>query len=240
MRRSATAWLTVAGLALISALALLVVNRLTDGVDAAIINFVRQPALETPLAPLALITELGSTWAVTAVAGVLFVVLALRGNPRWAIASALTIGIASLLNSGFKRLIDRVRPDLLEPLVVEHGYAFPSGHSMIGATAWGIVAVVIWRSDLRPGLRRWLVGTCVLLIALIGLSRVYLGVHFPSDVLAGWTAGALIVLWYAAITRRLAEPAVAAGDLRAGPAAQDGGAAAGDPAGPRSGPPARR
>ena len=77
-------------------------------------------------------------------------------------------------------------------------------------------------------------------IALIGLSRVYLGVHFPSDVLAGWTAGALIVLWYAAITRRLGEPTVAAGDLSAGPAARDGAAAAADPAGPRSDPPARR
>lgn len=239
MQRSATAWLTVAGLVLITALALLVVNRLTDGVDAAIIGFVRQPALDGLLAPLALITQLGSTWAVTAVAAALFGVLVLRGNPLWGIASALTIGIASLLNSGFKRLIDRVRPDLLEPLVVEHGYAFPSGHSMIGATAWGIVAVVIWRSDLRPRLRRWLVGACVVLIALIGLSRIYLGVHYPSDVLAGWTAGALIVLWYAAITRRLAEPALAGG-LSAEPAGQDGAAAAGDRGGPRSDRPAPR
>lgn len=239
MQRSATLWLALAGIVLVAIIAVLVVNSLTDGVDAAIIGFVRQPALEGPLAPLALVTALGSTWAVTAVALVAFAVLTLRGNPRGGIASGLTIGLASLLNSGFKRLIERVRPDALESLVVEHGFSFPSGHSMLGMTAWGIVAVLVARSDLPVALRRTLVGACVVLIGLIGVSRVYLGVHYPSDVLAGWIAGGVIVLLYAAVTRRLAGPELS-DEVSAAPAERAAEAAGEDRGAPRSDPPAPR
>lgn len=237
MLRSVTAGLILAGIAIIVAIALLVVNGLTDPFDAAIIAFVRQPALDLPLAPLGTITQLGSTAAVTALAVIVLVLLALRGNPRWGVVSAATIGVASLLNSGFKRWIERARPDALDPLVVEHGFSFPSGHSMLGATAWGIVALVIARSDLPVALRRVGVGACVALVALIGLSRVYLGVHYPSDVLAGWTAGAVIVLLYAAATRHLARPRLTVSAARA---ERGAAAAGGDPAGPRSDPPAPR
>ena len=237
MLRSVTAWPVLAGIAIIVALALLVVNGLTEPFDAAIIRFVRQPALDGPLAPLGAITQLGSTGAVTALAVIVLAILALRGNPRWGLASAATIGVASLLNTGFKRWIERARPDVLDPLVLEHGFSFPSGHSMLGATAWGILAVVIARSDLPVALKRVGVATCVALVALIGLSRVYLGVHYPSDVLAGWTAGAVIVLVYAAATRQLARPRLA---VSAAPAERGAAVAAGDPAAPRSDPPAPR
>jgi undecaprenyl-diphosphatase len=237
MLRSTTAWLVHAGIAIVVTLALLVVNGLTDPFDAAVISFVRQPALDAPLAPLKLVTQLGSTEAVAAVAVVVLLVLALRGNPRWGLASAVTIGIASLLNAGFKRWIERARPDLLDPLVVERGFSFPSGHSMLGATAWGIVAVVIMRSDLPPAIKRLGVGACVALVTLIGLSRIYLGVHYPSDVLAGWTAGAVIVLLYAAVTRQLARPRLA---VSAAPAERDAAAAGEDPAAQRFDPPAPR
>lgn len=237
MLRTVTARLILAGIAVIVALALLVVNGLTEPFDAAVIGFVRQPALDVPLAPLGIITQLGSTVAVTALAVIVLVLLALRGNPRWGLVSAATIGVASLLNSGFKRWIERARPDVLDPLVVEHGFSFPSGHSMLGATAWGIVAVVIARSDLPVALKRLGVGTCIALVVLIGLSRVYLGVHYPSDVLAGWTAGTVIVLLYAAATRELARPRLA---VSAGPAERGAAAAGEDPAAPRSDPPAPR
>ncbi|MEO8510422.1 MAG: phosphatase PAP2 family protein [Chloroflexota bacterium] len=237
MLRSVTAWLVLAGIAILVALALLVLNGLTEPFDAAVIGFVRQPALDAPLAPLATITQLGSTVAVTALAVIVLVVLALRGNPRWGLASAATIGVASLLNAGFKRWIERARPDVLDPLVVEHGFSFPSGHSMLGATAWGIVAVVIARSDMPVAAKRAGVGVCIALVALIGLSRVYLGVHYPSDVLAGWTAGAVIVLLYAAATRQLARPRLA---VSAAPAERGAPAADEDRAARRSDPPARR
>ena len=118
----------------------------------------------------------------------------------------------------------RARPDLLEPIVEERGFSFPSGHSALGMVAWGIFAVLVWRSRLPVGLRRGIVAGIGVAIFLIGLSRVWLGVHYPTDVLAGWTAGAVIVLLFARLTRRVS-PAPAAEAVRA------------DPAAPRSDPP---
>lgn len=242
--RSGTTWLVLIGIAIIGALAVLVVSGYTEPFDDGVIRFVRQPALHGLLAPLGVITELGSSWAVTTIAVAVLVALALRGLPRWGLVSGVTILLASLLNTAFKRWVERARPDALDPIVVEHGFSFPSGHSMLGMTAWGVVAVIAARSDLPIAARRAIVGGCFVLVALIGLSRVYLGVHYPSDVLAGWTAGAVIVLVYAALTRPLARPrlaATAAGHAAAlSPAAMAPGAeaAAADRAGPRSDPPA--
>jgi undecaprenyl-diphosphatase len=204
-----TVKLVATGLTVVAALAVLVANGRTEPFDDGIIRAVRDPSLAGLLSPLGVITELGSTWAVTLIAAVVLVLLTLLGNPRWGIVSGATIGIASLINTAFKRWIERARPDALDPLITEHGFSFPSGHSMLGMTAWGVVAVVLARSDLPPLTRRLLVGACLLLVFLIGLSRIYLGVHYPSDVLAGWTAGAVVVLVYAAVTRRLARPQIA-------------------------------
>ena len=132
---------------------------------------------------------------------------------------AVTIGLASAGNEVFKAVIARARPDLLDPIVEEHGFSFPSGHSALGMVAWGILGVLVMRSRLPLGVRRGIVAAIAVLIFLIGLSRVWLGVHYPTDVLAGWAAGAVIVLVYARLTRRVSpEPAAAAVD--AGPAAQ--------------------
>jgi membrane-associated phospholipid phosphatase len=86
-------------------------------------------------------------------------------------------------------------------MIVERGFSFPSGHSMLGMAAWGIAAVVVGRSRLPPGVRLTAVAGVVVLIGLIGLSRVYLGVHYPTDVVAGWLAGGVGVLVFAHLTR---------------------------------------
>jgi undecaprenyl-diphosphatase len=84
--------------------------------------------------------------------------------------------------------------------------------------AYGILAVVISRSRLPRPLRITLIGTLVLVVFLIGLSRVWLGVHYPTDVLAGWAAGAVIVLLYRWFTRAVSrEPAEVAMDAEPPP-----------------------
>ena len=116
-------------------------------------------------------------------------------------------------------------PDLLEPIVVEHGFSFPSGHAALSMVAYGVLGVLVMRSRLPIAVRRVIVVALGVLVLLIGLSRVWLGVHYPTDVLAGWTAGATIVLVYARLTRSVSpEPAAAAVDV--------------DPAAQRSDPPA--
>lgn len=191
---------------------------LTDGFDHAVIQAVRAPALQGILAPLGIITELGSTWAITVIAAVTLLVGVAIGPWRHGLIGAVTIGLASIANSSMKLAIARERPELLEPIIVERGFSFPSGHSALGMVAYGVLAVLVSRSRLPLDVRRAVISGLVVLIGLIGISRIWLGVHYPTDVLAGWAAGAVIVLAYATLTRRVS-PAPAEVAVDADPAA---------------------
>ncbi len=219
MPARATPFLVPGGIGLVVLLAVAVASGITDPIDHPIIRAVRAEALQDVLAPLRIVTELGSTWAVAIVAGIVLLVGAAIGPWRHGVIGAVTILLASTANSLFKLGIARERPDLLDPLVVEHGFSFPSGHSTLSMVSYGVLAVLVSRSRLPRGVRIGIVAALGVLVFLIGLSRVWLGVHYPTDVLAGWTTGAVIVLVYAAVTRSVSrEPSEAAVDVD--PAAQ--------------------
>ena len=208
-----TVLLSVGGLGLVAALAALVATGASHDVDRAVIDVLRASGLVEPLSPLRPITELGSTWAVTLLAGVALLVGVLIGPWRHGVIAAGVVGLASLGNSAIKGLIARERPDLLAPLVTESGYSFPSGHAALGMVGWGILAVLISRSRLGRVPRIAIVAVFAVIVFLVGVSRVYLGVHYPTDVLAGWTLGGVIVLLYERFTRGVSmEPAAAAVD----------------------------
>ncbi|MCA1587642.1 MAG: phosphatase PAP2 family protein [Chloroflexi bacterium] len=218
-RTPSTPLLAAAGVAAVLVLAVLVSIDLTDAFDRSIIEALRSDVLREVLGPLRFVTELASTGAVTAVAVVALLFGVAIGPWRHGLAGTLTILLASLANGGLKLLIARARPDLLEPVIVEHGFSFPSGHSALGMVAYGVLAVLVGRSRLPARARVALIFALGVLVGLIGISRIWLGVHYPTDVLAGWTAGGVIVLVYAALTRRVSpEPAAVAVD--ADPAAQ--------------------
>jgi membrane-associated phospholipid phosphatase len=218
-RAPSTPVLVAAGVAVVLALAVFVSIDLTDAFDRSIIEAVRSDLVRDLLSPLQYVTELGSTGAVTAVAVVALVFGTAIGPWRHGLAGAITILLASAANSALKLLIARARPDLLEPVIVEHGFSFPSGHSALGMVAYGVLAVLVGRSRLPARARLAIIFALGVLVGLIGISRVWLGVHYPTDVLAGWTAGGVIVLVYAALTTRVSpEPAAVAVD--ADPAAQ--------------------
>lgn len=100
---------------------------------------------------------------------------------------------SGVLNQTLKHIFERVRPDIL-PVIHAGGYSFPSGHAMGAICFYGILAYFAGLG-LRNKLLRWLLMlTAGFYILLIGLSRVYLGVHYPTDVLAGYAAGA-VWLW---------------------------------------------
>jgi undecaprenyl-diphosphatase len=107
------------------------------------------------------------------------------------------IAVNEGLNFGLKHLFGRLRPNLFEEIATLHSYSFPSGHAMAAAAIYGMIAVVIAR--LAPSLRLSVGPVAVALALLIGLSRIYLGVHWITDVLAGYAAGATIlfggILW---------------------------------------------
>jgi undecaprenyl-diphosphatase len=128
--------------------------------------------------------------------GVLAIAFLIRGWPRGAALVVVTMAGAGLLDALLKQAFARVRPAAFfdYPLPVSH--SFPSGHAFFAASFFGGLAVLVSgrvRSKLLHGLI-WLIA--IGLILLIGLSRIYLGVHYPSDVLAGYAAA---IIWVAAV-----------------------------------------
>lgn len=97
----------------------------------------------------------------------------------------LAVGAANLLSHVLKRILERPRPDASAHLVVETNYSLPSGHA-VGAAAFATAVTVLTR--------RWWVVVLWLVALLIGLSRLYVGVHWPSDLLVGWGLGVVTVL----------------------------------------------
>ena len=106
---------------------------------------------------------------------------------------------SAIVNSGAKSLIGHPRPCDLDPQVKLHDYkgryGFPSGHSQSAVVVWGAVASYAHK--------RWVWAVAILLMVLIGFSRIYLGVHFPTDVLGGWTLGAILLIVYIFLVPRI-------------------------------------
>ncbi|WML56625.1 phosphatase PAP2 family protein [Neobacillus sp. PS2-9] len=94
---------------------------------------------------------------------------------------------ASCLNVLLKKLFHRVRPNL-HPLIDEGGYSFPSGHAMNAFTVYAMIVFILWRHVPRKRGRSLLILFSFFMILGIGISRIYLGVHYPSDIIGGYLA----------------------------------------------------
>ena len=133
------------------------------------------------------VTRLGDGWVLTALT-LAAAALLWRCWLRAGVYLLCAGSGAAVLSPLFKGLFQRARPDALMHLDQAGGYAFPSGHSLASATVYGAIAVVA--VVCLPRARVPVVALCVLLVLAIGVSRVYLHVHYLSDVLAGWSLGA--------------------------------------------------
>ena len=137
--------------------------------------------------------------------------LGLLGLRRWADALFLAAAaLAPVINLGLKELAARPRPDAALALVEETGYAFPSGHAVFAAAFLGASIYVLNGINVPDGcswchhLRRATQGALALLILAVGASRVYLGVHWPSDVIGGFLFGALYLAALVAVRQAVA------------------------------------
>lgn len=137
------------------------------------------------------ISALGTGYTVAA-ALLLITLIALRRRAYPHIALLLGVSsLAGLTNALMKLLFRRDRPQLLWGTPLPTSYSFPSGHAMGSVAAYGIMAFVL--ASLYPRLSWPLAIGAPFLILMIGVSRIYLGVHWPSDVLAGFAAGGCIL-----------------------------------------------
>lgn len=135
------------------------------------------------------VTALGSVAVLTSL--VLLVAGFLAFSRRFAAALFVLVASAGglVLNNTLKALFDRERPDEGLRLIEIHSLSFPSGHAMLSATIYLTLAVLLTRLVERRREKSYLLGTALLLSFFVGLSRVFLGVHYPTDVIAGWAAG---------------------------------------------------
>ena len=137
-----------------------------------------------------IVTNLGGVIGVVTIVLLASVLLASRRKYLALVQVLAGVGGAVALNLVVKTFFARPRPDLLERLVTETSYSFPSGHSMVSAALALSLVLIAWKTRWRW----WVVAGAVAYVALIGLTRLYLGVHYPTDVLAGWTLGGAWVL----------------------------------------------
>ena len=184
----------------------------TQTFDIAFLKSLRMPGdLATPIGASWLldsmrdITALGGVTVLTLVSALAIAFLLMRGRVKQAIYTALATGGGAVMGKLLKSLFARERPEVVPHLVEVTSLSFPSGHSMNSAIVYLTLAVMISRSFDERRARMFTIGTAALLVLAIGFSRLYLGVHYPTDVLGGWTVGASWALAIGLIATRLQE-----------------------------------
>lgn len=145
---------------------------------------------------------LRNLFALGAVVALLF--LRLR---REATLLAATVIVGWLVNSGIKQVVGRARPEIVPHLTEAGGMSFPSGHSFNSAVVYIAMALAFATLSARQSVRMTLIGVALLASMAIAWSRVWLGVHWPSDAIAGWLGGAAWAFTAAALLQRPADRA---------------------------------
>lgn len=155
--------------------------------DAPVLQFARDMARDGYDRWFLLFSAIGYAYGVVPFDIALVAALAWRRRFRESVFAAAALAGSALLNLAAKRVFARERPSLWESISPEHTYSFPSGHAMGSMTLAVVLALLAW-----PTRWRWFV-LCAMafFVSMVGLSRVYLGVHYPSDILAGWAAASV-------------------------------------------------
>jgi undecaprenyl-diphosphatase len=174
-----------------------VVERETFGIDETLLLALRNPADQSdPIGP-GWVEEMGRDFTALGSMGVLALIsiaalgyLLLAGRNRTSLFALIAVTGGLLLSTLLKIGFDRARPDLVPHGSTVYTASFPSGHSMMAAVTYLTLAAILSRVHAEPLLKAYLLIVASLITVLVGVSRVYLGVHWPTDVLAGWAAGA--------------------------------------------------
>lgn len=162
--------------------------------DVSIVHFIyayRSPVLTTAMLG---VTALGSATSFLILSIAVFLYL-YKKQQKEAILFTFIFLSASGLNLLLKIFFARPRPTLM-PLVIERSYSFPSGHSMNSLVFYMMLSYFVYRNTKNVKLTALISIFSLIIVGLIGLSRVYLGAHYPSDVLAGYATG---ILWCTSI-----------------------------------------
>jgi undecaprenyl-diphosphatase len=174
------------------------------GFDRAILLALRRPNdPANPLGPLWLqvaardVTSLGSPAVLTliTVAALGFIALKRQWGAALFVLGSICGGTA--VSFAVKELVQRPRPDFIAAVAQTQTYSFPSGHAFLSAVTFLTLGALLARVQRQAEVKIYLLAVAITITVLVGISRVYIGVHWPTDVLAGWCAGAAwaILCW---------------------------------------------
>lgn len=181
------AWIVISLLAFCLMAFLVTVDKIVH-FDSWVIGIVQ--GFESPIVTqiMGFFTFIGSTPAVIVLCLlIIFFLYKILHHRSELILFIIVVAGTPILNFFLKGFFQRARPDL-HRLIEIGGYSFPSGHAMNAFTVYGILTFLLWRHIFNPTGRGVLILFSVIMIAAIGVSRIYLGVHYPSDVIGGYFA----------------------------------------------------
>lgn len=165
--------------------------------DRIILESLRQPTdLSVPVGPPWLtrfmidITSLGSASVLVTIVLIVLGYMLSRGNVERAAVTVLATSVGYALSATLKYAFSRPRPDVVPHLVDVTTASFPSGPAMNSAVVYLTLAAMVAQSERSNRVRVYILGAGLCLTGLVGMSRVFLGVHWPTDVVAGWAVGA--------------------------------------------------
>lgn len=180
----------------------------THAFDEAVLLALRTPGdIDNPVGPSWMelmfvdITSLGGHTTLTIITLTVVGFMLIERKAAAALLVLTSVAGGALISHFAKIGFNRPRPELVGQLVDVQTLSFPSGHAMLSAVTYLTLGALLTRTTSRHALRGYFLGVAILLTLLIGLSRIYLGVHYPTDVLAGWALGSAwaMACWIAAI-----------------------------------------
>ncbi|MES1200423.1 MAG: phosphatase PAP2 family protein [Pseudomonadota bacterium] len=177
----------------------------TRAFDTAILLALRTHDHHDPIGPawfeLAVtdVTALGGFAVLTLVTLIVIGFVIVRGKPAAALLIAASVLGGTLLSESLKVGFARPRPDLVAHVVEATSASFPSGHATLSAAVYLTLGVMLARTQEAWRVRIYVLSVAIALTLMIGVSRIYLGVHWPTDVLAGWCLGAAWALLCSAV-----------------------------------------
>jgi undecaprenyl-diphosphatase len=189
-----------AGVLIFVTIAINVKEGATQAFDRRLLLAMRQPGDLSPIGSRSVqeaardFTSLGGAAVLALVTLATAGFLALDGKKHMALFTCASVAGGVVMSSLLKDVFQRPRPEIVPHIVYASNTSFPSGHSMLSAVTYLTIGALLARSHERRALKAYFLVIAALLSIMVGVTRVYLGVHWPTDVLAGWTAGAVWAL----------------------------------------------
>ncbi|HYF34041.1 MAG TPA: phosphatase PAP2 family protein [Prosthecobacter sp.] len=149
------------------------------------------------------VTALGGFTVLTGLTAAAIGFMVLVGRPRLALLTLVAVVGGMLVSGVLKEFFSRPRPDVVPHGMLVTSASFPSGHTTMAAVVYLTLGVLVARAFTKLKLRLYIIALSLIVALCVGISRVYLGVHWPTDVLAGWTLGGMWALVFGLIALRV-------------------------------------